>query len=282
MKSFLGRFFFPAVLIVSVLVSSLGLSSATTINAYSWALGDLGHPRSSFSLGSARHLDGKNVIVSLFGESLKQKWTEDEKERMLKDLTIACDYIEDAAKEYDRNVEMIYDWNEEGCEDLLYSGFVHWDINKTPMGKQEAMLDERIATWLKIRVDYEALMEKYDADGIFMIVYLNTGGRPYAISYDGEDNPQESLIMYPGREPATFAHEILHLFGAHDFYEGAEYTEDAVKYIEKKYPNDIMLRTDSGNEIPNTVGELTAYHLGWLERSEDVEEYPQLSRYEIK
>ena len=247
-----------------------------------WTLGDLGHPRSSFALGSARHLEGKNVVVSLFANSPDSKWDDDEKERMLKQLKTACEYIEDTASSYGKHVEMIYDWSEEDKADLIESGYVFWRISSTPMNKQEAHLDAKISTWLNNYVDYEALLKEYDADNIFLIVYLDTGGRPYAITYDGIDNPSESLIMYSGQNPAAVAHEILHLYGAHDFYEGAEYTDDAVRYLTEKYPNDIMLRTDGGSEIPNEVGELTAYHLGWVDRIEDVSKYRQLSRYEIK
>ena len=46
--------------------------------------------------------------------------------------------------------------------------------------------------------------------------------------------------------PATFAHEILHLFGAPDFYEGSSdpYVDAALTaYVEETYPDDIMLST---------------------------------------
>ena len=46
--------------------------------------------------------------------------------------------------------------------------------------------------------------------------------------------------------PATYAHEILHLFGAPDLYEGSSdpYVDEAlVSYVADTYPGDIMLST---------------------------------------
>ena len=67
--------------------------------------------------------------------------------------------------------------------------------------------------------------------------------------------------------PATYAHEILHLFGAPDLYEGSSdpYVDEAlVSYVADTYPGDIMLSTyeDDGSSrfdaITKEISPLTA------------------------
>lgn len=250
--------------------------------------GDLGEPRSSFELGSASNIDGSNVIISVFVDTPSRKWSEKEKERSLEYLSGACDYISSECDKYGASPDFIYDWKEDAK--LLYNA----KILREPGGDEfEEYLDKHIAVWVKYLLcthfenthndhfltGYDRFKDKYEADNIFLICFFNMDGRAYAICYDGIDSPNESLVAYRNSNEATLAHEILHLFGTHDFYEGAEYTSDAVKYIMGKYPNDIMLKTTMNNDkIKESLGELSAYHLGLLDSVEDIEVFPQLLR----
>jgi len=237
-------------------------------------LGDIGEPRSSYDLGYAGKAEGRVVIVSFFVDSDDCKWTRNEMKKCLSPLKTACDFIEKQAKKYDKEVEFVYDWNED--PKLLRrrkTGFPVWDNEYF-----EADFDEKIEQWVNSVVSYDDYLSKYDADSVFTIFYFNTDARAYAICYDGIDIEEESLVAFKSSSAAVYAHEILHLFGAHDFYEEAEYTEDAVKYIRKNYANDIMLTTPSGKNINRTVGKLTAYHLGWLDEVKDIELFPEFER----
>ena len=175
--------------------------------------GEPGNPRSSYKLGSARSLEGRNLIYSLFVDTPDAEWTDRDK-----------------------------------------------------------------------KIDYEALTKEYKAKGIATIVFVNHKGSTYAICYDGVDNPQESLVMFAGEVPAVYAHEILHLFGAHDLYEDAEYTEEVCEYVKKAYPDEIMytVKDEKGrlnnSEIQNELSPVTAYHLGWVNYIEEIDVFPQLKR----
>ena len=112
-----------------------------------------------------------------------------------------------------------------------------------------------------------------------MMIFFAGEGRSYAVTYDGEDIPQETAIIFDGADAAVYAHEILHVFGAHDYYEDAEYTADVVQYIKKKYPKEIMLSpqcTEYG--IDSVISPVTAYHIGWLDSAKEAEEYEELKR----
>lgn len=242
--------------------------------------GELGNPRSSYKLGSARSLEGKNLIYSLFVDTPDAEWTDRDKKKALKNLKIAKEYIEAEAKGYHKKVDLVVDFEEN--EDLTGNARIHFSL-KDGEDYEEA-LDEEIAGWLEEQIDYEALTKEYKAKGIATIVFVNHKGSAYAICYDGVDNPQESLVMFAGEVPAVYAHEILHLFGAHDLYEDAEYTEEVCEYVKKAYPDEIMytVKDEKGrlnsSEIQNQLSPVTAYHLGWVNYIEEIDVFPQLKR----
>lgn len=264
------------------------LTEQFCITSYA-AIGDLGEPRSSFNMGSAKMLGGDNTIVSMFVDTPNGRWNDNEKEATLRALGIATDYIIAQARLYDQEVSFNYDWS--GDSNLKCSA----RLFRKPDDSEEFAdyLDQYIALWKEyhLRKDaysgmynnefsdgYERLISLYDSDNIFMMVFLKCEGRAYAICYDGIDSPEESLVAYIGSAPSVLAHEILHLYGAHDLYEKAEYTDDAVTYIKDKYPKDIMLTIERGNAIHEVIDPLTAYHIGWIDECPDTDIFEQLKR----
>ena len=241
---------------------------------------ELGNPRSSYGLGSARYLEGDNLLYSLFVDTPKSKWTDEEKKQALTELLLAADYIEDQAKEYHCKARLVCNWQENS--DLTGSAEVDFGI--TDEEDFLDRLDEEIAIWVENKVDYEELKETYGAEGIALLVFVNNPGTSYAIVFDGTDNPKESLILFREEPPSVYAHEILHLFGAHDLYKDAEYTEEVTGYVETAYPMELMytVTDESGvahyDKIVNKVSPITAYHLGWIDYTEEIDIFPQLER----
>jgi len=242
--------------------------------------GELGNPRSSYGLGSAEYLKGSNLLYSLFVETPAGGWEYEEREQTLETLQTAVIYIEETAKEYQAETELIYDWQQ--YDDLTEMVKINFEAAD---GKDyEDRLDQEIACWVEELVDYDYLMEKYNAEGIALLVFINNPGTSYAIVYDGEDNPKESIVMFGNEPPSVYAHEILHVFGAHDLYEDGEYTQEVTEYIEAAYPLEIMRTvTDErgrtyNDRIVNWISPITAYHLGWIDDTEEIHLFPQLKR----
>lgn len=235
--------------------------------------GDIGEPRNSFNMGYARKLEGKTVIISLFVETPDNKWSMKDMKSTLPNLEKACEYIKIQAQTYGKDIEFLYDWTDN--TNLLRRKQI--TIETADDGFEDE-LDKYIADWTRKFIPYDRILKKYEADNIFTVLYFNSSDRAYAICYDGEDIEEETLIVYKNSDASVYAHEMLHLFGAHDYYEEAEYSEEAVKYIKLKYPNDIMLKVSKGNNIKNSVGKLTAYHLGWIDSNEDVNFFKEFER----
>lgn len=230
-------------------------------------------PSSSYNLGSAKILAGKNVIISLFVDTPGKRWTYKRRQEELKKLSRACDYLTNKGSEYSQDIEFVYDWNTDFS--LLKSSNMKLAADNTGF---EDEIDKEFDVLTKSKIDYDALLRKYSADNVFTIIFLDFDGRSYAICYDGEDNPKESVVIFKDTNEATYAHEILHLYGAHDYYSGAEYSNDATRELKKRFPKDIMLTTFLGNIKNNTISDLTAYHIGWTDSAEIVTRFDELRR----
>lgn len=247
----------------------------------------MGKPGSSFELGSASLLKGRNLLIGLFVNTPESSWTQEEKQRAVDKIKIAADYIESQAAEYGTAAELLYGRN--GEEDLWAEADVDFLINEE--ADYIDRLDEEIALWFDKKISYQELLRKYNAQGIVTCIFVNNPGISYAIVYDGTDNEQESIVLFTGdyyrkgqeETPAVYAHEILHVFGAHDLYEGGEFTDEVTDYIAAAYPNEIMYTVSGSglNAISQTVSPITAYHLGWLEYTEEIDMFPQLNRNQI-
>ena len=109
------------------------------------------------------------------------------------------------------------------------------------------------------------------------------GPRSYAKVYSCHDLDTYSEVCFVFDDsPSTCAHEILHLFGAEDLYNGLTYHEiggEVVAYVRRTFPGDIMLddrSIDRPDSIPFEISRLTAYNLGWLDDVPELELFPTL------
>ena len=236
----------------------------------------------SFGIGSASILRGKNILVSLFLTTPDNTFTEEEKKICLQRLKEAAIYIEETASGYGVETQLILDWSEESSQDLCMEKTVDFTISDDSDFMDA--LDEAFAQWTEEDLSYERLLQEYGADGIATCMFVNAPGRSYAIVYDGEDNVMESLVMFARNdkgteeEPAVYAHEILHVFGAHDLYNGEEYSREVTDYIAASYPDEIMRSVAGEGKISEQISRITAYHLGWIDEIPETESFPELIR----
>lgn len=86
---------------------------------------------------------------------------------------------------------------------------------------------------------------------------LNTPGRCFART---GSEVMEYVIYYTDYDPGTVRHELLHLFGAEDFYFHEEIEAAAIRH----FPRSVMLNSDT-NAVTDP---LTAYLVGWTEEPE--------------
>ena len=108
---------------------------------------------------------------------------------------------------------------------------------------------------------------------VIFLLLLNKDGCSYSINDgldDGYDEPEYCVLFTHYTDytavtgPSTVAHEILHLFGAEDYYDPYGTHPQRAVLAESLYPTDIMLRVYTDISW-NTLGSFTAYSVGWTE-----------------
>lgn len=244
-------------------------------------------------LGSAKELDGTTVIVSIFADDGYTTWDGDDENKYdtLVYLGVATDWLTESCAKYGTDARFIYDW--EANSDLYFEGSFDYDMTNDSDNEYYAVMD-----YVEENIPSEEIMREYDAENIIYMFYYNTPESNNVTSatysyYDEstEDYPYEVINIYTRcdgevENPASYAHEILHTFGAPDFYlvdkDGQNYgiTRDFVKYNEEHYSNDIMFTTfDAWDQFPyyerisNDFTDLDAYYVGLLSECDEVEEW---------
>ena len=215
-------------------------------------------------------------------------WTEEDIARSQENLATAVDWIGEQAREYNVSPTLYYG------EDLLtvvdYApGFVGGE--ESDEGQQ--FYEDMDGVCGALRTD--DLAETYGTSNIGFLVFLPVSGCSFTMVHYLEDGGyyfneysclyKENVFFEPGTfdGPAVYAHEILHLFGAPDLYDGSNdlfVSEELVDYVAETWPDEIMYDTyapDGSLEygsISKEIGPLTAYRLGLCDSFPGMERFP--------
>ncbi len=244
--------------------------------------------------GSAGDIDGTTIVVSIFANDANTGWDDpgDEvKEANINNyINIAASYIEDNVSAYGKSAAFITDFKKN--DDLKYRFVTDeklTDNDYIDNGDPDSLVWEYIAS----NIDETSLMEKYDADNVIYMLFVDSNEDNTAISctrtwYD--DMPYDSEIVYLFNYddgyvngPAVYAHEMLHTFGAPDLYTAdSNYNidDDFVDFAYENMPNDIMLTCSDEvtgdylyDSVNNEIGEVTAYYVGLTDHSDIVDKW---------
>ncbi len=242
--------------------------------------------------GSAKSLQGSTVVVSIFGNDATTSWDKtfqdhEKEDQILKYLGIAGDYLEDVAEDYGKEADFITDFKTH--PDLRYQCDLDLDLtDQSTIDSGDA--DQEVWEFIDSSIDSDAIREKYSADNLVYMVFLDTDESNESISctlswYDGVPYDYEFTYLFNVdcgvvNCPAVYAHEILHTFGAPDLYMEDDWygiDEEFLDYVEGTLPNEIMLTCsdlDSDeyvyDRITNEVSEITAYYVGLIDESDIV------------
>lgn len=239
--------------------------------------------------GSAGVLEGKSVLVSIYIDDQTSKWTTKSKKEAQKKVNCATKYIVKQARSYGKSVEFIADATQ--YTDIGYTCRVDMKIKDSI--KSQTSLYRKVKKYMDTHIDLTALREKYGTDSIGFLFHVNKSGTSSTLVHYMEDESKyfyecSTLFSKYEKKPegaATYAHEILHLFGARDLYEKClpdGITSSFVKYIRRKFPNEIMYSTYTLRgrmlkyKITNDIGRVTAYYLGWKDSIPELKKYSLL------
>ena len=241
--------------------------------------------------GSSGAAEGRVVLVSLFYDG-KKDWGDDMRAEAGSNTDVATQFIESSAAEYGKNIEFVYDTS--AGSDLNYD--MDLDDVYIPSNIQDVQgwgdLVQAVDKFITNKVDSDALKDEDVATGIVYAVFLNDEGTccafPYYAGVTRNSFNEMCFLYYNARDgkvgPSVYAHEMLHLFGARDLYkESVEdgTTTDLVRYTMLNFPDELMLYAEdsfgsgiSQGFVSNTISEITAYFVGWLDDIPELEKFP--------
>ena len=261
-----------------------------------------GEPHSDWNespTGSAKYLDGDTVLVSIFLEDTDANWTKADRQLAKDNLEIACQFLKNEGKRYGKDVNLIYDTD--AHPDLEY----HYQTGATfpgstyttdegALGLAATLLLSGVNEYIYTNIDVENILSSYGVNSIGFLVFVdNKTSQATAYPYYADTNVNYySEICFINLRwsktdknvtPDTYAHEILHLFGARDLYRTTEtdgITREYVDYVYKKYPTDIMLGAARkgvrwNKKISGKITDVTAYFLGWKDTIYETELFPK-------
>ncbi|MDO5776991.1 MAG: hypothetical protein Q4Q08_01695 [Eubacteriales bacterium] len=259
---------------------------------------DSGLSRRQMVYGSAGLLTEPTVLVSVYLNDAAggRVWTEDAKAETRQYLATAVQWLNEQAETYGRTLQLYYDdgtANSSLCRTYTPKSAIRGGRSSE---ESDALLTELDA--VSATLDTAALQKTYGTDRVAFLYFLPVSGASFTMVHyadDGSNFYHEYSCLYrydvyagegESESPATYAHEILHLFGAPDLYEGSsdDFVDDAlITYVEETYPDEIMNSTynDDGtssfDSVHKAISPLTAYCLGLTDTCPELELFPKLS-----
>lgn len=228
-------------------------------------------------------LTGRVVLVSFFLGKNGKRWSADEIGRVLASLQRSAQWIETESLRWGAQLEVaVSDTYFEGGDELEEDVEIEVVTEPFQMGLFEAhSIEKNLAAVSRasVKLGFHGVADwvdrigaRIDADRVVWLIHPRFAGRSHAITHEVSllDEAlmaicyaQEADLPSPakgslGGDSATYAHEILHLFGATDKYDvGLDaFPEGSVT------PRDIM-RLEANALARLRVDLLTAAEIGW-------------------
>lgn len=223
-------------LLLAVLAAGMGLARAE--DAFSGHVLLDGRKR-----GACGTFTGDVEVLAVFVDLPEAPWTEDARTETLTRLEEALTQLQADAKRHGAELT------------LSVSPF------RAFAGAACTMESGEIAKWAAGALEttaslpaYEEGMSKYASRPVVFL--QNIEGRAFACREYGS-NTAEFVTVFSSTSSASMRHELLHLFGASDFY----YVDVTEALARSLFPDSIML--DAETEC--RVDDVTAYAVGWTE-----------------
>ncbi len=228
--------------------------------------------RPNFWLGNNKKLSDDVLVVILFIDDNESHWAKQEIDDFTETaIKPALAFLEDEAKKHNNNlkfkIESLSKYNTN--KSLKYDGTVNRNLNVG--GSSKDVLDQA-AQKLGFENNWDIYSYYKNQQGendLIFLNLLNKDGISYArncnsIGYAAYAEHAVIFSRYLGEavqkdRASTVAHEILHLFGAEDMYTTFSRELLATRF----YYNDIMLLSPNLSILTYSVGDLTAYSVGW-------------------
>ena len=226
--------------------------------------------REDYNLGTCKTLSGNISIILFYVDDFESFWTDKEINDFTKnEIEPGLAFLSQEAKKYGVELNLTV---EKSYSAIYYDDEVITSVKNTGLASTDVLWQAAL------QIDYtssskmiNAFRNKYKTEEIVCFTIFNKSGTSYALNpkKDAGIKIDEHCIVFArdlnstqngnaGSQAAVIAHEMLHLYGAEDFYASLSRKSLARIY----YPDDIMLSAAYDIDT-NTVESATAFYIGW-------------------
>lgn len=214
---------------------------------------DFDRSRSEFNTGTCRDLSQDAAIVVLFASDDESSWDQDSMSYVCREVEAAAKFIRDVAATYGYELELpVYYYADNANRRIHYDGVIMTGGEKLDALANIAENWGFQDKWAM----HEALQEYLEMEQLAYIVVHNKAGYSFAQSVSNISGTNDgcqpeycvvSMSYASGwvNQAETYAHELLHLFGAQDLYQkninGTVYNADRAALAMQLCPGDVML-----------------------------------------
>ncbi len=214
--------------------------------------------------GSAQILTGHTVLLNVFVADIESDWSDAQKQSILGNMEQSLRFLSACAEPYQMDVR----FEQHNLGSATMPSRVPSDPFANPAWTERAI---QLAVGQDAMTLVREWSRKHNADNVVLCLHVNKPSQSYNLAHyaNVEDCYRAERTVCFGRYPdgrataaATYAHEILHLFGAGDLYFPYDTSSTRRRMANQLFPNDIMLRVDYDLAGLN-VGPFTAFRVGW-------------------
>ena len=232
--------------------------------------------RTEYGIGSCHSLSQDAAIIILFAGDDVSSWDDASVSEVYQRVEAAAQLLRDTAASYGYELTLpVYYYTDNERREIRYTGVI------STGGAQLDALSGIAENWgfADKQAMHEALQEYTGMDQLAYIVAHNKSGYAYAqsqsfmSSYTAWCDPEYCVLavrseygeIFPA---ASYAHELLHLFGAQDLYRkdinSVIYNEQRAALCQKLCPGELMLNSWIDLSKADISG-FTAYCVGWID-----------------
>ena len=228
--------------------------------------------REDYNFGTCKKLSGNVAVILFYMDDFESSWTDAETDRFTQNEVLpGLDFLEQEAKKHGIELNLTVKGS---YSSIYYGDEVITSVGNTGFATADVLWEAAVQiNYSSSAKMIEAFKSKYKTDEAVCFTIFNKGGTSYAINpkRDADMKVDEHCIVFArelntvkngpdGQQAAVVAHEMLHLYGAEDFYASAPRKSLAKKY----YPSDIMLSAAYDIKT-NTIEAATAFYIGWTD-----------------
>ncbi len=196
--------------------------------------------------GECRTLTGDVVVSVVFVDDSLSLWSQEEMDEFKALRQRDEEILEGEAQKYGAELDVTVTYT---------TGKVDMDFDRdSTKAWKNAVLKELEYSEPDKAID--ELKKQHSADEATFVFARNAGGRSFA-EQAISDTGFECAFLYEG---GGFRHELLHIFGAEDFY----FPEEVMAYAKESFPDTVMLASKE-----EAVDSFSAYLVGWIKQPDE-------------